>query len=156
MPVQLQPADESFFSSAPERYSRTFAIARPAHEVWAGLVSDRPLDWCRPLSAAWTSPRPFGVGTTRQAKVFGALKVQETFFVWEEGRRQAFYVTEATLPIFRRLAEDFVVEPDGADACRFTWSVGLEPTTLAKPGRPLNAVLFKSLFRDTARHFDAT
>lgn len=136
-------------------YREVFDIARPAAEVWAELVSDAPLAWCRELSLDWTSPRPFGVGTTRQAKVLGALKVQERFFVWEEGRRQAFEVTSANVPVFRRLAEDFVVEPDGADRCTLTWSVGLEPTTLGRAGGPVNALLFRRLFAQTRRHFRA-
>lgn len=153
----LEPADEGFLTSAPARYCETFTIARPAEEVWRELVSDKPLDWCRALSISWTSPRPFAVGTTRQATVLrGAMKVQEHFFIWEEGHRHAFYVTEANLPVFRRLAEDYVVEPAGPDHCRFTWTLALEPTLLGRLGGPVNGLLFKSLFADTRRHFNAT
>lgn len=121
-------------------------------------MSEKPLDWCRALSIRWTSERPFAVGTTRQAKVLhGAVKVQEHFFIWEEGHRHAFYVTEANLPVFRRLAEDYIVEPDdGPDRCRLTWTVALEPTLLGRLGGPVNGLLFKSLFADTRRHFHAT
>ena len=50
----------------------------------------------------WTSEPAFGVGTTRQAKVLGgAMKVQERFFVWDEGHRHAFFVTEANTPAFK-------------------------------------------------------
>jgi hypothetical protein len=157
MASTLQPVDESFFASAPARYSETFAIARPAEEVWRELVSEKPLDWCRALSIRWTSERPFAVGTTRQAKVLlGASTLQEHFFIWEEGRRYAFYATEINLPVFRRLAEDYVVEPDGPSRCRFTWTVALEPTLLGRLGGPMNGLLFKSLFADTRRHFHAT
>jgi hypothetical protein len=156
MASKLQPVDEGFFTSAPSRYAETFAIARPAAEVWAELVSEKPLDWCRALSIRWTSARPFGVGTTREAKVLGgALKVQEHFFVWEEGRRYAFYVTEANLPLFKSVAEDYVVEPDGEGRCRFTWTLAVAPTALGKPGAPVNGLLFKSLFTDTRKHFAA-
>jgi hypothetical protein len=151
----LAPADESFLSSAPTRYSETFAIARPAEEVWRDLTADKPLDWCRELSGRWTSERPFGVGTTREMKVLGAMKVQEHFFIWEEGRRYAFHGTEANLPVFKRLAEDYVIEPDGPDRCRLIWTVALEPSTLGKAGGPANAFLFKRLFKQTRRHFDA-
>ena len=156
MTSHLEPVHEGFLTSAPARYSDTFAIVRPAEEVWRELVSEKPLDWCRALSIRWTSERPFAVGTTRQAKVLGgATKVQEQFFIWEEGRRHAFYVTEANLPVFRRLAEDYVVEPDGPDRCRLTWTVALEPTLLGRLGGPVNRLLFKSLFADTRRHFHA-
>lgn len=156
MAFTLDPADESFLASAPSRYSETFAIARPAAEVWRRLTSDDPLDWCRILSVRWTSERPFRVGTTRQVKVLGAaMKLQEYFFVWEEGHRYAFYATEANLPVFRRLAEDYIVEPDGPDRCRFTWTFAVEPTPFGKPGAPVNGLIFKQLFAETRRQFGA-
>jgi hypothetical protein len=156
MTFSLKPANEAFLASAPVRYRETFRIARSAEEVWQALVSEKPLDWCRAVSVRWTSERPFGVGTTRQAKVLGgAMKVQERFFVWEEGHRHAFYVTEANTPAFRRTAEDYVVEPDGPERCRFTWTIAFEPSPLGRLGIPLTGLVFKSLFVDTRRHFNA-
>lgn len=150
----VEPADESFLETAPTRFEETFVIARSAQQVWEELTNDKPLDWCRLLDITWTSPRPFGIGTTRQAKVAkGAITVQEHFFIWEDGRRYAFYVTSANLPLFKRVAEDYVVEPTGTDSCTFTWTVAAEPTTLGKPGAPLNAAIFKSIFSDTRKHF---
>jgi len=153
----LEPVDERFFTSAPSRYADAFAIARPADEVWRELVSDNPLNWCRGLSIRWTSERPFGVGTTREAKVLGgATKIQERYFIWEADHRKAFYVTDANVPVFRRFAEDYVVEPDGPGRCRFTWTVALEPTWAGRAGGPLNSLLFRQLFAETRRHFNAT
>lgn len=150
-----EPVTANFFATAPVRYHEVFDISRPAADVWGELVCDEPLSWCKELSIRWTSERPFGVGTTRRAKVLGAMKVQEHFFIWEEGRRHAFEVTKASVPVFRRLAEDFLVEPTGPASCRFTWSVGLEPTPLGRLGGPANALLFKRLFAQTRRHFAA-
>jgi hypothetical protein len=155
MNFALEPADEDFLTSAPVHYSDTFEIPRPAEDIWRELTSDKPLDWCRVLSIRWTSPRPFGVGTTRQATVMRGSKVQERYFLWEEGHRHAFYVTEASAPLFRRLAEDYVVEPDGPSRCRFTWTIALEPTLLGRLGGPVNGLILKSLFSDTRRHFNA-
>jgi Polyketide cyclase / dehydrase and lipid transport len=156
MKFALEPVEESFLASAPVLHRDTFAIARPAEQVWRELVSEKPLDWCRALSVRWTSARPFGVGTMRQAKVLGgAMTVQERFFIWEEGHRYAFYVSESNAPAFRRIAEDYVVETDGPDSCRFTWTIALEPSPLGRLGGPLNSLVFKSLFVDTRRHFKA-
>ena len=156
MAFKLEPADEDFLTSAPSRYSETFAISGPAADVWRRLTSDTPLDWFRILSVRWTSGRPFGVGTTRQVKVLGAaMKLQEHFFVWEESHRYAFCATEANLPVFRRLAEDYLVEPDGPDRCRFTWTFAVEPSPLGKPGAPLNGLIFKQLFAETRRRLAA-
>lgn len=153
---KLKPVDESFLTTAPERYTATWSIAQPAEQVWAELTGERPLHWCRGLSAAWTSPRPFGVGTTRKVKVLGgAISLDEHYFIWEEGRRKAFYGTAANLPLFASLAEEYVVEPEGPERCRYTWTAAIAPTAIGKPGKPVNKLLFGSFFRDTARYFDA-
>lgn len=154
--ASLEPVDDSYFERAPQRFSRTWSIAQPAEAVWGELVGERPLHWCRSLSVGWTSPRPFGVGTTRTVKMLGGLSSgEEYFFIWQEGRRYAFYFTHTNLPAFISLAEDYLVEPDGADRCRFTWRIGITPSQLGKPGAPLNRLLFASFFRDTARYFNA-
>jgi hypothetical protein len=157
MAFALAPVDEGFFASAPSLYSDTFAIPRPAGEVWGELTSDSPLGWSRILSAGWTSERPLGVGSTREVKLLGGVvKLQEHFFIWEEGRRYAFYATEANLPIFRSVAEDYTIEPDGPERCRFTWTAAVEPTPMGRPGAPVNSAIFRRLFIETRRHFNAT
>jgi hypothetical protein len=150
----LVPVDAGYFDRATQRFAHTWSITRPAEAVWAELVGERPLHWCRGLNIRWTSRPPFGVGSTRQAKVLGLMTGEEYFFLWEEGRRQAFYFTHANLPVFTSIAEDYVVEPDGADRCRFTWRVGLTPSAIGKPGAPLNKLLFSSFFQDTGRYFN--
>jgi hypothetical protein len=124
---KLQPVDETFFADAPKRFVGTFEIGRPASEVWAELVVDGALSFCRSLRGAkWTSPRPFGVGTTRtMPALFGALVVDERYFVWEEGRRQAFCVERASLPLFRRFAEDYLVEGTAPTTSRCAWAIPL-------------------------------
>ena len=161
MAYTLAPTDETFLREAPKRFERTFEIARPAEQVWAELTGPAALSWCRALAGdgvEWTSPRPFGVGTTRRVRVLGGLlRVDERYFAWEEeGRRKAFAGVSANLPLIKRLAEDYVVEPAGADACRFTWTVAVQPTAVGRPGGPLNAAIFRSLFRDTERHYAAS
>ena len=154
---KLQPVDETFFDSAPKRFAETFEINKPAAEVWDELVEDGALSFCRSLKGAkWTSPRPFGVGTTRtMPALYGALVVEERYFLWEEGRRQSFYAERTSLPMFRRFAEDYVVEETSPTTCRFTWVIALDPYPAARPGDPLNAFLVKGLFKDTKRHFAA-
>jgi hypothetical protein len=151
----LTPVDESFFTTAPQIITHTWEIDSPADSVWSQLVGDRPLFWCTGLNVKWISAPPFGVGTTRQASVAGLLKVQEHFFLWEEGHRYAFYGASMNLPLFNKLAEDYVVEPVGADKCTFTWTIAIEPSRLGKPGGPVNALVFGQAFRDTAKHFRA-
>ena len=151
----LTPCDATFFTSAPERLVDTMEIGRPAADVWAELTSDSTLSWCRALSGVtWTSPRPFGVGTTRTVRTpLSLLQLKEVYFRWDEGRRKSFYVAEATAPLFRTFAEDYLVEEVSPSRCRFTWTVAVAVPTAARPGNPVNRAITRSLFRDTRRHF---
>src|SRR6201996_4638346 len=152
---KCEPVDEAFFETAPMKLRAGFEVPKPAAEVWAELTADDALHWCRILQdVRWTSPRPFGVGTTREVKALqGATTPRAHSFRGEEGRRHPFYVFESTGPLFRALAEDYSVEPRGADACRFTWTVAVELTALSRAGKPVNRAILKTLFTDTARHY---
>ena len=146
---------ETFLASAPTRFVGAFDIALPASAVWAELTRDGTLDWCRGLEIRWLSPRPFGVGTKRQAQLFGLLlRVHEEYFIWEEGRRMAFFVTAVRPPAYRRSAEDYVVEALGADRSRFTWTLAFDLTFLGKLNGPLTSLTVKRMFADTRRHFE--
>ena len=143
--------DEAFFDTAPVRYATTWDVAVPAAELWHDLT-DRPLHWCRGVSVRWTSPRPFGVGTTRRVGVLGALRADEYYFLWEEGRRHAFHIARANLPLFKRFGEYYEVEPIGEHKCRFTWKIATELTALGRLNKPAVSLLVTSLFRDTTRY----
>jgi hypothetical protein len=151
----LQPVEETFFDTAALRLTEAFDIPRPAANVWADVTADNPLSWCRLLrSITWTASRPFGVGTTRTARTIGnATVLNERFFRWEEGRRKSFYVLESNLPFFRRFAEDYLVEPTSEAACRFTWTIAVEPHPLARPANPVGRLLLSTLLRDTGTHY---
>jgi len=153
--LKCTPVDERFFESAPMRLRAGFEVNLPAAKVWEELTAEGTLHWCRILQdVRWTSPRPFGVGTTREVKALqGANFLRERYFRWEEGRRKSFYVVESTGPLFRAVAEDYLVEPRGEDACRFTWTIAVEQTALGRATTPVNRAILKTLFTDTARHY---
>ena len=153
-----KPVDERFFETAPMRLRAGFEIPRPAATVWDELTADTALHWCRILDqVTWTSPRPFGVGTTREVKALhGANLLREHYFRWDEGHRHSFYVTQSSGPLFKALAEDYLVESRGADACRFTWTIAVQPSAVGRAGTPANRAILKTLFTDTARHYGLT
>lgn len=153
-----QPVDEEFLDSAPMRLRAGFAIDRPAEQVWADLTSESPLHWCRILQrVTWTSERPFGVGTTRTVSALGGANVlKEHYFRWEEGRQHSFYVVEASSPMFRRLAEDYLVTESSPASCVFTWTIAVEPRPFARLAEPLNRRILGSLFHDTRKFYGAS
>ena len=71
--------------------------------------------------------------------------MRERYFRWDEGKSHAFYVYEFALPIFKRFAEDYVVEAVGADTL-FTWTVAIEPTNAFKLPMRVLAPVFKAVF----------
>jgi len=151
---KLHECDARFFDEAPVRYRLALEVDRPAADVWAELTSDTPLRWSRLLKARWTSARPFGVGTTRTARVLGgAITIDERFFRWDEGRRKSFTTLKASVPSYRRLGEDYVVDELGPTRSRFTWTLAIEPTLIGRVLAPFTTLLVRSFFADTRRHF---
>jgi hypothetical protein len=155
----LETADAGFLDSAPHvfRYEKHYD-ATP-QQVWESLQSDESLAaWGKTVgSLTWTSPRPFGVGTTREVGT-GPSTVHERFFRWDEGSGYSFYVCEANLPLFKRFAEDYRVEPDGAGT-KFTWVVAIEAAgALRLPFKALAPVVkagFGRLASDGQKYFAA-
>lgn len=156
MTFALASADADFVEHAPCRFVFPMQLAASAEQVWSGLVADRPLSWVRGLNISWTSPRPFGVGTTRTAAGgFGAVRLDEVFFRWEEGHRYSFSAVGANVPLLRRFAEDYVVEPAG-EGCLFTWTFAIEPRgprAVAEAVGRAQRPIYAAMARDTRRHF---
>jgi hypothetical protein len=155
---KTEPVDESFFETAPVRLVETFEVDRPAAAVWSELTALHPLSWCRIIGKgiSWTSNPPHGVGTTRTVSALkGANKFREHFFIWEEGKRMSFYVLEASAPMVKRFAEDYVVEPTSDTSCSFTWTIAYEPSAIGKAGDAINKRLLGSLFTDTRKHYSS-
>lgn len=155
----LERFDASFFDTAPHRRTFTMDLPVAPEAVWEGLAGGAPLSWCRGLGGGrYTSPAPHGVGTTREITARGVLHLRESFIRWEEGTRHSFCVTSATLPLFRRFGEDYVVEP-APTGTRFTWTFAFEPNPLLARPAALTALpgtsFMKTLVRDTKRHFGA-
>ena len=139
----LEPADADFLASAPHifRYQKRYAAS--PEKVWESLVSDESLAAWGPMvkDVTWTSPRPFGVGTTRDVTAPGGSVMRERFFQWQDGHSKSFYVYESALPLFKRFAEHYLVEPAGAETL-FTWTLAIEPKpAFALPVKVLAPVL---------------
>jgi uncharacterized protein YndB with AHSA1/START domain len=155
----LEPADETFFETAPFTHSYPVDLPVPPERVWAALTSDQSLAaWKLPVrSLTWTSPRPFGVGTTREVVLSGrTMAIRERFFRWEDGHRMSFAATACDRNLLRRFAEDYLVEerPGGS---RFTWTIATEPTPKAawlfRASDPLNALAYRAVPRAAKKFF---
>ena len=156
---RLERPDPSTFTEASQVYRFPARFAAPPERVWESLASDESLKaWKLGVkSLRWTSPRPFGVGTTREVVLpFGSMTVREEFFRWDEGKGYSFFVTETNRPGFRSFAENYELEPDG-DGTLFTWTIALEPAGRLAPVMralgPVNKTAFGQVVRAGKRYF---
>jgi Polyketide cyclase / dehydrase and lipid transport len=155
----LEPADTAIFGRAAQVYRFPIRLPVPPARVWESLASDESLAaWglgVRRLT--WTSPRPFGVGTTREVVLpLSSMTVREHFFRWDEGSGYSFYVEAANRPGLRQFAENYVIEPDG-DGSLLTWTIALEPKRALAPAMkvlgPVNKVAFGRFATGAKKYF---
>ena len=155
----LEPADADFFTSAPEIHRFPIRLSVPPARVWESLQSDESLAaWGASVkSVTWTTQRPFDVGATREVVLpLGVATVHEKFFRWDEGQGYSFNVYECNRPLFRRFAENYVVEADGSGSL-LTWTVAIEPAQKLAPilrfGAPINRLAFGQVARSAKKYF---
>jgi hypothetical protein len=81
----------------------------------------------------WTTPRPFGVGTTRTVTFQGGgMKVYEEFIAWDLGKHMAFTFTGATQRVWWAFGEEYRVSDLGGGRCKLAWTVAYEPRFVFK------------------------
>ena len=145
---RLEPADETFFATAAVIHRFVVRLAATPEQVFESLASDESLAAWGPgvRAVQWLDQRPFGVGTTRAVTLAGGVTtVRERFFRWEPNFGYSFYVYESTLPGLRRLAENYVLEPDG-DATTLIWTIAMEPKRNIGRTSRLLGLMTKSAF----------
>lgn len=125
-----EPSDLSLFDTAKIHYR--FSQELPISPDGLFDVLEDPESWPRwamgIAKVEWTSPRPFGVGTTRTVSFWGGMSVYEEFLAWERGRTMAFVFYGTTEEVWSRFGEQYVVEDLGNDRCRLHWHVAYDPT----------------------------
>lgn len=114
-----KPVGEDYLAAA-KQSSAVHRFPFPPQMVWNALLDDRAwTEWLPITKVTWTSPKPFGAGTTRTVEV-GDQKIEETFFAWDEGKRMAFRFERSTLPVSAAVEDYRVVPVEGG--CELRWS----------------------------------
>lgn len=150
MPWSCRPESLEFAASAPDFFLVEGELDASPERVFAVFadVTTWP-QWFDDMRAgAWTGPQEGGVGATRKMTL-GLLAVDETILAWEPGRRFAFRIDRATLPLIRAMVEDYRLEPrpDGRSFLR--WRAAYAPTTLTRALHPIVRAVFGRQFRRT-------
>lgn len=84
--------------------------------------------WAFPIQKVeWTSPKPFGVGTTRTVSMMGEMDGFEEFVAWERGKRMAFTFLGCSKDATEKFLEDYRVTDLGDGTCRVEWYMAMEP-----------------------------
>ena len=149
-PVNLDWFDQAKYVFVAEEVidatpSQIFDCFEDAHAwtVWAGAIT----------KVEWTSPKPFGVGTTRTVYMMGGLTGYETFIAWERGKRMAFCFTDASKPNVESFAEDYLVEDLGNGQCKVTWRMAMQPKGLGAAFMPATAFIMRIMVRRMFKQF---
>ena len=124
----IEEAGDELFARATLYHIRSVEVPYPPEQTWAAITSEDVSKWTKGVrKVTWTSPRPFGVGTTREVDMAG-FKLRERFLRWEDGHRKTFTGVEASVGIFRHLLEDYVVEPtESGSRLSWRWAAELNP-----------------------------
>ena len=75
--------------------------------------------------ATWTSPKPFGKGTTRTVKMAGGIRIDEVFWAWEPNRRIGFCFAAASIGWLNALAEVYEIAPLSRERCKLRWTLAV-------------------------------
>jgi len=137
MRFPLRSEDLAFAERAPVVVRAEVSVPASPAAVWPAFADAAAwLGWFTGMQDAhYTSPAPYGVGSTRSVRVMG-LEADETILAFDPGKRFAFRVDSANLPMLRALVEVVTLEPDGANT-RIVYRQALEPRPWLRPLMPL-------------------
>ena len=116
--------------------------------------------WAMPIQKVeWTSPRPFGVGTTRSVHMLGGMIGHEEFIAWEPGKRMAFTFVGCNKEATEKFLEDYRVTDLGDGRCRVEWYMAMETRGFSRHmmwlTRPLMRFANRRMFRKFREYTEA-
>jgi hypothetical protein len=121
--VHALNADQKLLETAKARAIAEREMAVSAERLFAVLEDGS--SWTKVSGAirevAWTSPKPFAVGTTRTVTFAGGIRIDEVFWTWERNCRMGFSVTAASTDRLRGLCEVYEITPLSFDRCQMRW-----------------------------------
>jgi hypothetical protein len=146
-----------FLKTAPVILDFSQLIKAPQPAVWNEIGAD-PSNWVPWFpglrEGAFTSPAPYGVGTKRQVRVWGAGRYFETIVAWDEGSRMAYHVDRTSMPIARALIEDWVLESTNDDTTMVHWRFAIDPTPIFGVALRVAPGTIGRTFRKAMRNLD--
>lgn len=131
---------EEIIKATPEQIFEVFEDAH-AWTIWAMPIQ----------KVEWTSPKPFGVGTTRTVSMMGGMDGYEEFIAWERGKRMAFTFVGCSKYPTEKFLEDYRVTDLHDGSCRVEWYMAMETRGFSRHvmwmTRPLMRMANRNMFR---------
>lgn len=156
MSFKLRPADASFAARARKQFTYDFTIAAPASAVFSAITNPDKLDRWIPdfRSARWLTAAPHGVGSLREVTL-SLLRVEERILVWEPGQRFVFHISRASIPMLKRMVEDYrlTAAPDGST--RVQWTIAYQATRFFAPLERFIYPRYSRIFEEGSRRLRA-
>jgi len=124
----LEPAGEDLLERAKACSVTEREMAVSADALFAALEEGKTWSDFFPVirHVEWTSPKPFGKGTTRTVTLVGGVKLEEVFWTWEPGRNMGFAITAASNRSLKGLVETYDITPIDDQRCKLRWRMGIE------------------------------
>ena len=155
-----EPVDLDFISEAPFRFVSTVDLAITPEQVFEVLSDAQSWPhWASVITkVTWTSPQPYGVGTTRTVHMRGGIIGDEEFLSWEPHSHMAFRFNQASTNSIAAFAEDYWVVPTEG-GCNLTWVMAMKPNGTAarlgmSAGKPVMAGMFQRFLHNLRRYVD--
>jgi hypothetical protein len=137
-----------FYESASQRFQYDVVLECTPEKLFEVFEDENSWPvWAPGIAKVdWTSPKPYGVGTTRTVTFVGGMEVYEEFIAWEPGKEMAFIFQGITQDIWWSFGEHYRVVDMGSGRCKLTWTVAYEPRgTFAKLSGGIRPVMWLAL-----------
>ena len=153
---EMREVGLEFIERAGKTYVMECELEAARRDVWRAFAD--PSTWSAWFpgveSASYRgSEPPYGVGTLREATVSGQ-KYEEVMVAWDEGKRWAYYIARATLPIAKAQLECTEFEDCGTGT-RVRWTLAADRRLLMWLSAPIFHRYLKGLFRKAMSNLDA-
>lgn len=152
--------DSSYFSTAPYAFSATVVINATPEDVFDAFEDENSWPtWAMPIqSVEWTSPKPYGLGTTRRVAMSGGLVGDEVFISWDYPKKMAFCFTHSSSSLTESFAEDYEVRDLGNGQVEVTWTMAMTPKGIGKLtmflSKPFMGMGLKWMFGSFKKHVE--
>lgn len=121
------------FEQAPHIYTAVVEVEATPEQVFESFEDAAAWpEWAMPIKhVEWTSPKPFGLGTTRRVTMIGMMG-DEVFIAWDYPKRMAFCFTHSSQKLVETFAEDYQVEALANGKTRVQWTMAMTPQGFGK------------------------